>query len=229
MTSPASLEASLVRRRLSCPCRPLSCIARNLRRISGSYNEPIGTESHPSITELLHQMRAGDESARGELMSVVYQTLHRIAESQLRKERPDHTLQPTALVNEAYLKLFGHSKIQFADRAHFFAVVSRAMRRILVDHARARAARRNHGQVQLDTSVEFGAGAAEPINLLDLDLAMAALAQEQSSLAELIEMRYFGGMTAEETAEVVGRSVHIVRHELRLAHAWLRRELAGQG
>jgi RNA polymerase sigma factor (TIGR02999 family) len=189
----------------------------------------IGAESHPSITELLHQMRGGDESARGELMSVVYQTLRRIAESKLRKERPDHTLQPTDLVNESYLKLFGHSEIQFADRAHFFAVVSRAMRRILVDHARARAAaRRNEGRVQLDTSIEFEAGAAtEPMNLLELDLAMDSLARERSSLAELIEMRYFGGMTAEETAEVVGRSVHVVRHELRLAHAWLRRELAG--
>jgi RNA polymerase sigma-70 factor, ECF subfamily len=174
-------------------------------------------------------MRAGDASARSELMSVVYQTLHRIAQSQLRKERPDHTLQPTALVNEAYLKLFGHSEIEFADRAHFFAVVSRAMRRILVDHARARAAaRRNDGQVQLDTSIEFEASAgAELMNLLDLDLAMDALARERSALAELIEMRYFGGMTAEETAEVVGRSVHVVRHELRLAHAWLRRELSG--
>lgn len=173
-------------------------------------------------------MRSGDEAARGELMSVVYRTLHRIAESQLRKERPDHTLQPTALVNEAYLKLFGHSEIQFADRAHFFTVVSRAMRRILVDHARARAAvRRDHGQVPLDASIEFRAGAgAAPMNLLDLDLAMDALAREQNTLAELIEMRYFGGMTAEETAEVVGRSVHVVRHELRLAHAWLRRELA---
>ena len=189
---------------------------------------PIGAESHPSITELLHQVRSGDESARGELMSVVYQTLHRIAESQLRRERPDHTLQPTALVSEAYLKLFGHSEIQFADRAHFFALVSRAMRRILVDHARARAAaRRNEEEVPLDTSIEFEVGArSEPMKLLDLDLAMDALAREQSSLAELIEMRYFGGMTAEETAEVVGRSVHVVRHELRLAHAWLRRELA---
>jgi RNA polymerase sigma factor (TIGR02999 family) len=174
-------------------------------------------------------MRAGDPSARGELISVVYQTLHRIAESQLRKERRDHTLQPTALVNEAYLKLFGHSEIEFADRAHFFAVVSRVMRHILVDHARARAtARRNEGQVQLDTSIEFESGAGtEPMKLLDLDLALDALARERSSLAELIEMRYFGGMTAEETAEVVGRSVHVVRHELRLAHAWLQRELAG--
>ncbi len=189
---------------------------------------PIGAESHLPITDLLHQMRSGDESARSELMIVAYHTLHRIAESQLRKERPDHTLQPTALVNEAYVKLFGHSEIEFVDRAHFFAVVSRAMRRILVDHARARAAaRRNEGRVQVDTFIEFQAG-AEPMKLLDLDLALDALARERSSLAELIEMRYFGGMTAEETAEVVGRSVHIVRHELRLAHAWLRRQLAGQ-
>src|SRR5215469_1139808 len=116
----------------------------------------IGAESHQPITELLHQMRTGDESARAELISVVYQTLHRIAESQLRKERPDHTLQPTALVNEAYLKLFGHSEVEFADRAHFFALVARAMRRILVDHARARAtARRSGAQVELDTSIEL--------------------------------------------------------------------------
>jgi RNA polymerase sigma-70 factor (ECF subfamily) len=189
---------------------------------------PMGTEPHLPITELLHQMRAGDASARAELISVVYQTLHRIAESRLRKERPDHTLQPTALVNEAYLKLFDRSEIQFADRAHFFALVSRTMRRILVDHARARAAaRRNGGRVELDTAIEFEAGAGpEPMQLLDLDLAMDALAREYSPLAELIEMRYFGGMTAEETAEVVGRSVHVVRHELRLAHAWLRRQLA---
>src|SRR5580658_7553287 len=116
---------------------------------------PMGTEPHLPITELLHQMRAGDASARAELISVVYQTLHRIAESKLRRERPDHTLQPTALVNEAYLKLFGHAEIRFADRVHFFAVVSRVMRRILVDHARARAAaRRNDGRVQSDTSIE---------------------------------------------------------------------------
>ena len=191
---------------------------------------PISPETHPRITELLRQMRGGDESARSELISVVYRTLHRIAESQLRRERPDHTLQPTALVNEAYMKLFGHSEIEFADRAHFFALVSRSMRRILVDHARARAsAHRNEEQALSDTFLEFEAGAEpQPMKLLDLDLAMDALARERSSLAELIEMRYFGGMTAEETAAVVGRSVHTVRHDLRLAHAWLRRELAGK-
>lgn len=190
----------------------------------------IDPQPDPAITKLLHHLRSGDEAARSELMNVVYATLHRIAKSHLRKERSDHTLQPTALVNEAYLKLFGHSEIQFVDRAHFFAVVSQAMRRILVDHARARAtARRGDGRVQSDPAIEMESDSGrQQTRLLELDLAMDALAQENSSLAELIEMRYFGGMTAEETAEVVGRSVHVVRHELRLAHAWLRRELARQ-
>ena len=163
-------------------------------------------------------------------MDAVYTTLRRLARGYLRKERSDHTLQPTALVNEVYLRLFGRSEVQFVDRAHFFAVVSQAMRRILVDHARMRAAARREGErVPLNTMVEVQVDAGvEQMSLLDLDLALDALAQEKSSLAELIEMRYFGGMTADETAEVVGRSVHAVRHELRIAHAWLRRELAGR-
>lgn len=160
----------------------------------------------------------------------MYAALHRIARSHLRKERADHTLQPTALVHEAYMKLFGRAAIQFVDRAHFFAVVSQAMRRILVDHARARtsARRGGGGLLPLLPDVEGEAGAA-PIGLIELDLALEALARENQGLADLIEMRYFGGMTAEETAEVLGRSVHVVRHDLRLAHAWLRRELAGSG
>src|SRR5262249_22765455 len=155
----------------------------------------IGTEPKPPITQLLHQLRAGDESARGELLDVVYSTLHQIAKSYLRKERADHTLQPTALVNEAYLKLFGRSNIEFVDRTHFFAVVSRAMRRILVDHARARAAaRRDGGRIQLEPSTEVESGShAEQVDLLALDIALDTLAREKQWLAELIEMRYFGG------------------------------------
>jgi RNA polymerase sigma-70 factor, ECF subfamily len=185
-------------------------------------------ENGPKITQLLRRVRAGDDPARGELMDAVYTTLRRLARGYLRKERSDHTLQPTALVNEAYLKLFGGSEVQFVDRAHFFAVVSQAMRRILVDHARMRGAARREGErVPMNTMVQVEIeSAVEQMSLLDLDAALDALAKEKGSLAELIEMRYFGGMTAEETAEVVGRSVHTVRHELRIAHAWLRRELA---
>jgi RNA polymerase sigma factor (TIGR02999 family) len=182
------------------------------------------------ITELLRQYQSGDTVAGEQLMEVVYSTLHRLARGHLRRERPGHTLQPTALVHEAYVKLFGRSQIAFTDRAHFFAVVSRAMRRILVDHARARSAdRRSSGaaNVPLDEAIEMGTDVGpSPIKLLELDIALDALARDSEPLAQLIEMRYFGGMTAEESAEVLCKSVHVVRHELRLAHAWLRRQLA---
>lgn len=181
---------------------------------------------------MLRQLRAGDAIARDTLMEVVYAALHRIAQWHLRKERSGHTLQPTALVNEAYLKLFGRSEVQFADRAHFFAMVSQAMRRILVDHARAKATARRAGdgqRVSLDTVIDMEGDSGQPeppVRLLELDLTLESLARENPPLAQLIEMRYFGGMTAEESAEVLGRSVHVVRHDLRLAHAWLRREMA---
>jgi RNA polymerase sigma factor (TIGR02999 family) len=174
-------------------------------------------------------MRGGDASARSELMEVVYPALRRIAQWHLRKERSAHTLQPTALVNEAYVKLFGRSDVQFADRAHFFALVSQVMRRILVDQARARAAARRSGdgqRVSLDEALDMEPVSGKtPVRLLELDQALDSLAREKQELANLIEMRYFGGMTAEESAEVLGRSVHLVRHDLRLAHAWLKRAL----
>ena len=196
------------------------------------YDRAITTPP-TDITQLLRHLQAGDAAARDRLMEMVYATLHRIARGHLRAERAGHTLQPTALVHEAYLRLFGHATIEFADRAHFFAVVSRAMRRILVDHARARAALRRHGdapRVPLDEAIEMGHDAGpSPVPLLELDLALDALTQESPALAQLIEMRYFGGMTAEESATVVDRSVHVVRHDLRLAHAWLRRQLESRG
>ena len=181
------------------------------------------------ITELLERSRAGDASASEELMSRVHAQLHRIARRQLNKERPDHTLQPTALVNEAYLRLFGGSQPEFADRSHFIAVASRVMRRILVDYARGRKAARRGGealQVRLDTAIEMELGGPpKRVELTDLDLAIEGLCREHPALGEVIEMRYFGGLTAEETAEAVGRTVHVVRHEIRFAQAWLRREL----
>ena len=195
--------------------------------------DPVITTRATEITELLRKYESGDTDAGDQLLDIVYATLHRLARGHLRKERSDHTLQPTALVHEAYLKLFGRSQIAFADRAHFFAVVSRAMRQILVDHARARSADRrssNAPRVPLDDAIEMGRDVGpSPIRLLELDLALDALARDNEPLAQLIEMRYFGGMTAEESAEVLGRSVHVVRHELRLAHAWLRRQLSASG
>lgn len=184
------------------------------------------------ITELLLRVRAGDSSASDELMPVVYAELHRIARRHLSKERQDHTLQPTALVNEVYLRMFRGSNPQFSDRAHFMAIASRIMRSILVDYARARASakRGGHGQrIAFDTDLAMPVTYSDAlVSLLDLDLAIEALERENPSPAQVIEMRYFGGMTAEETAEVVGRSVNIVQHELRFAHAWLRRRLSGE-
>lgn len=168
-----------------------------------------------------------------ELVSLLYDELRHIASRHLRRERPDHTLQTTALVHEAYLKLFESPPRRFNDKVHFLALASRVMRQVLVDHARARAASKRGGgehgsprKVELAAGLELKADAgAEPLALLELDRALDALAGEDQSLAQLIEMRYFGGMTAEETAEALERSVHVVRHDLRLAQAWLRRNL----
>jgi RNA polymerase sigma-70 factor (ECF subfamily) len=192
------------------------------------------------ITALLHRVREGDPSASDPLMQAVYGELRRIAGRHLRNERVGHTLQPTALVNEVYVKLFGAGVPEVADRAHFLAIASRIMRSILVDHGRARAASKRGGeaqQVTFDMDLPSAGDAAHPacdeahvedalVSLLDLHLAMEALAVKNPIPAQVIEMRYFGGMTAEETAAVVGRSVHIVQHDLRFAHAWLRRRLA---
>jgi RNA polymerase sigma factor (TIGR02999 family) len=180
----------------------------------------------PGVPQLLERLRAGDESALNDLVKALYAELHLIAARHLRGERPGHTLQTTALVHEAYLKLIGDHQRGFADRVHFLAVVSRVMRQVLVDYARARATKKRDGNATY-LAVDMGGNAgAEQMELLDLDRALDALAQEDKSLAQLIEMRYFGGMTAEETAEALGQSVHVVRHDLRLAQAWLRRTLS---
>ena len=179
-------------------------------------------------------MRTGDNSAVEELTPALYSELHRIAARHLAGERPNHTLQATALVHEAYLKLFDGAERKFADEVHFLAVSSRVMRQVLVDYARARASQKRSGGLEradIDpalwtTSLEVSSDdGLELIELIELDSAIKDLAAEDETLAQLIEMRYFGGMTAEETAEALGRSVHVVRHDLRFAQAWLRRKL----
>lgn len=180
--------------------------------------------------ELLEKLRSGDVSALGELTPAVYAKLRRIASRHLRAERPNHTLQATALVNEAYLKLFDGSEHKFTDEVHFLALASRVMRQVLVDYARARSSQKRSGgaagnvtwTANLDVERDEGLGLLE---LMELDDALKALAAEDESLARLIEMRYFGGMTAEETAKALGLSVHVVRHDVRFAQAWLRRKL----
>jgi RNA polymerase sigma factor (TIGR02999 family) len=184
------------------------------------------------VPELLGRSRAGDEDALNGLVTTLYSELRRVASRHLRGERNSHTLQTTALVHEVYLKLAGDRQCGFNDRAHFLSVAARVMRQVLVDYARARATKKRagdeHGKLQpltTDIRVEAKTGVG-PMELLHLDAALEALGRESCSLAQLIEMRYFGGMTAEETAEALGQSIHIVRHDLRLAQAWLCRKLS---
>lgn len=180
----------------------------------------------------MERLRTGDHSALNQLTPALYQELHRIASRHLRGERPNHTLQATVLVHEAYLKLFDVGERKYTDEVHFLAVASRVMRQVLVDYARARASQKRSGGVDRDAmwtnnlEVKSEEG-IELIELIQLDSALDALAAEDDALARLIEMRYFGGMTAEETAEALGLSVHVVRHDLRFAQAWLRRKLKG--
>jgi RNA polymerase sigma factor (TIGR02999 family) len=183
-----------------------------------------------SLPELLKRLRIGDRSVVEELTPTLYNELHRIAARHLSGERPNHTLQATALVHEVYLKLSDGAERTFADEVHFLAVASRVMRQVLVDYARARASQKRAGGADRNawtTSLEVKSEKGiELLELIELDTAIKALAAENESLAQLIEMRYFGGMTAEETAVVLGQSVHVVRHDLRFAQAWLRRKLA---
>jgi RNA polymerase sigma factor (TIGR02999 family) len=181
------------------------------------------------IDTLIKKLCGGDRAALDELMPLVYGELRRIAQSFMRRQPAGHTLQPTALVNEAFIKLFEAERPALADRAHFLALMSRVMRQVLVDHARAIAADKRGGErpVPWDTNVAAVAErGGQPLKVLELHDALEDLARENRSLAEVVELHYFGGMTAEESALVVGRSVHVVRHDLRLARAWLRRELA---
>jgi RNA polymerase sigma factor (TIGR02999 family) len=182
------------------------------------------------ITELLRRVRAGDADASHELMPLMYSELRRIAGKYLRKERKNHTLQPTALVNEVYLRMFATATPNMADKAHFLAVASQMMRRILVDYARSHNSEKRGGDLHRvqATGPDFGKDEPNTLPLLDLDRAVDALALEDPALAQAIEMRYFGGLTAEEASEVTGRSIHSVRHDLRFAQAWLRRALAGE-
>lgn len=183
------------------------------------------------IGELLRRVREGDRAAPSELMPLVYAELRRAAARCLRSERPEHTLQPTALVHEAYLRMFGHANPPAADKAHFLAMASQMMRRILVDYARGKNSEKRGGNVRLAetvTNLEFPVERQNPLRLLELNIAIDALAEESPHLARAIELHYFGGLTAEESAEVTGRTVHSARHDLRFAHAWLRRRLAGQ-
>lgn len=189
-----------------------------------SYNEPMSEE--PSVTRLLQDVRAGDQAALDRLMPVVYQELRKLADSYLRRERAGHTLQPTALVHEAYMRLVGQEQPDYQNRSHFYGIAAQLMRQILVDHARRREADKRGGGVKpLPLQEAIDHPMARPGKLVELDDALAALEKLEPRRARFIEMRFFGGMTAEQTAEATGVDVGLVRRELRIAQAWLQREL----
>ena len=180
------------------------------------------------ITRLLDQWRNGEAEAFDRVFPLVYDEMRRIARRQMAREARHHTLQPTALVHEAYLKLVDQRQANFESRAHFLAIASQMIRRILVDHVRARNAEKR--DVALTISLQ-GIGeptattAAEPVDLLHLDAALTALDRKHPGKARLVELRYFGGLTIEETADVLGLSTATVKRDWATAKAWLLRAL----
>jgi RNA polymerase sigma factor (TIGR02999 family) len=178
------------------------------------------------VTELLRAWSGGDEAALGALLPLVEAELRRLARAYMARERMGHTLQTTALVNEAFMRLVGARQVSWQDRAHFLGIAARLMRRVLVDHARTRGVQKRGGggyTVTLDD--DMAVSPAPDFNLLALDRALQALAAVDERKSRVIEMRFFGGMTVEETAEALHVSPDTVKRDWRLAKLWLLREL----
>ena len=179
-----------------------------------------------SITVLVHAYANGDKVALDRLLPLVYAQLRRIAQKHLRDERPGHTLQPTALVHEMYAKLAVQSPPELRDRIHFLSVAAHVMRQILIDHARTKyAQKRGARQQKLSLDEAQDACVEKPAVMVRIDDALNELAKRDPRKARLIEMRFFGGLTAEESATVLELPVHVVRRDLRVAQAWLQRAL----
>lgn len=178
------------------------------------------------VTALLHAWTEGDLGARDRLMAVVYRDLHKRAAAYLRRERVGHTLQPTALVHEAYLRLVGHRRVVWQNRGQFFGVAAQLMRRILVDRARARKAAKRSGQWARVT-VDDAASAIPPVNVdvLDLDAALARLATFDARKCQLAELRFFAGLSLAEAGEALGISLATAERDWQAARAWLSKEL----
>ncbi len=179
------------------------------------------------VTQLLQQVSGGDARAVDELTPLVYQELKRIAGGQLRRERPGHTLQATALVHEAYLKLVDQHETSWQNRAHFFGVAAQLMRRILLDYAKGRRRQKRGGGLARETLDEGLALSTDRTSeLIEIDEALTRLEKLDPRQAKIVELRFFGGLSVEETAEAMGISSPTVKREWAMARAWLHRELA---
>lgn len=193
-----------------------------------SLNPPGSPPEKPSsdVTQLLSRLAEGDEAVSEQLLPLLYEELHRQAEFFMAREQPGHTLQATALVHEAYIRLARESEKNWRDRAHFLAIASIAMRRILVDHARARNTQKrgfDFNQVTLNESLTAEPGSA--VDLLALDQALTRLSEMDERQGRVVEMRFFGGLTVDETARILDVSPKTIKRDWRHAKAWLRREL----
>lgn len=181
-----------------------------------------------SVTALLGDWSRGNHAALDQLLPLVYAELRRVAARQLRDERPDHTLQPTALVHEAYLRLVDQRHVDWQGRAHFFGVAARVMRRILVDHARRHTAdKRGEGAPRVPLDEAHDVAASSELPLLALDRALDRLQQLDAGLARIVELRAFGGLTIDDAAHVLNVSPSTAKRDWRTAKAWLTRELVG--
>lgn len=181
------------------------------------------------VTLILQNAVSGDSRAADRLLPLIYDELRELAQRQLRRESPAHTLQPTALVHEAYLHLVDQSKASFNDRHHFFAVAATAMRRILIDHARSRGrVKRGGGQRRVELDAAVDAVAASGVDLQELDAAMLKLGEVDARKAKLVELRFFGGLTIEEAAKVLEISPATAKRDWVVAKGFLYREITGE-
>jgi RNA polymerase sigma factor (TIGR02999 family) len=187
-----------------------------------------GAQSAGDISQLLRAWTAGDQTSLEKITPIVYQELHRLARAYMRRERRGHSLQATALVNEAYLRLVDYERIEWQSRAHFFSIAAQLMRRILVDHARRRNKKRGNGVPHVSLDEALMVSGSPSTDLVALDDALVTLAAMDARKAQVVELRFFGGLRVEEVAEVLSVSEMTITRDWNTAKAWLRRELVQQ-
>lgn len=185
----------------------------------------VTTSQSHDVTRLLNELQSGREGAADELVSVVYSELHNLASHFMRSERGDHTLQPTALVHEAYLRLMNQQSVTWQNRAHFFGIAAQSMRRILVDHARRKRAAKREGGNRVTLDESLADTNPTPVDVLALDDCLSRLAELNERQAKVVELRFFGGLDIEQTAEALGVSPATVKRDWRFARAFLQRAM----
>ena len=202
---------------------------RSISRRTGSARDMLAGETSASVTELLAKAGSGDASALANVFPLIYEELHRLAQQQLRREPDGHTLSPTALVHEAYMRLIDYSRMEWTGRAHFMAVASTAMRRILVDHARSHRSIKRGGALRRVPIESVDLATEDRAELLiAVDDALSKLKEIDPRQARVVECRFFGGMTEEETAEALGIGLRTAKRDWAKAKMWLHREIAAE-